>query len=122
MTPWTATGRAVAAEFARRASERFGTRIERVVLFGSVARGTDGPESDVDLVVVADDRGPELCDGLDEIAFDLTLSFHRTPVFVLYDGAEYARARAGGSELVAAVEHEGIPLWTRSETRSSRHA
>jgi hypothetical protein len=112
----------VAAEFARRAGERFARRIERLVLFRSVARGTDGPDSDIDLLVVADDRGRELRDALDEIAFDLTLASHRTPVFVLYSAAEYAQARAGGSELVAAVEQEGVPLWTRSEARSSGRA
>lgn len=33
-----------------------GDRIERVILYGSVARGDHGPASDVDLVVVAEDK------------------------------------------------------------------
>ncbi len=119
MTPWTEVGRAIADEFARRAVEQYGHRLGRIVLFGSVARGTDGPESDVDLLVVAEAPDQELRDGLDALAFDLTLHCHRTPVFVLYPSEVYARARAGGSELVAAVEREGVPLWTRNDTRSS---
>lgn len=31
---------------------------QRVVLFGSVVRGTDGPDSDIDLLVVFDDADP----------------------------------------------------------------
>lgn len=113
---------ASAAEFARRAAERFGERLERIVVFGSVARGTDSPDSDVDVMVVALDRDRDLRDGLDEIAFDLTLQRHRGPVFVLYPLEEYERARAAGSELIAAVEREGVVLWTRSAERSSAHA
>ncbi len=31
----------------------------RIVLFGSVARGDDGPDSDIDLLLVLDDAPPE---------------------------------------------------------------
>lgn len=122
VTPWTEAGRTIAAEFAHRAGRRFGDRIERIVLFGSVARGTDGPESDVDVLVIARSPDQELRDGLDAIAFDLTLNAHRTPVFILYPADTYERARAGGSELVLAVEREGVPLWTKSDERSSARA
>jgi predicted nucleotidyltransferase len=39
-----------APRVADRIAERFG--VERIVLFGSVARGDDGPDSDIDLLVV----------------------------------------------------------------------
>ena len=90
-----------------------------MVLFGSVARGTDGPESDVDLLVVADDRRADLRDGLDAIAFDVTMECRRALVFVLYPATAYHAARASGSEFAAAVEREGETLWTRSEEPSS---
>ncbi len=40
----------------------------------------------------------------------------------LYPAEVYARARAAGSELLAAVEREGVPLWTMSAERSSARA
>jgi predicted nucleotidyltransferase len=119
MTPWTEVGRKAASEFARRASERFGERIVRIVLYGSVARGADGPDSDVDVLVVADDSRSDLRDGLDTIAFDLTMELRRAVVFVLYPTATYDIARAHGSEFVRAVEREGEVLWTRSAAPSS---
>ena len=122
VAPWTEAGHASASEFARRAGERFGEQIERIVLFGSVARGADSPDSDVDVLVVARSRDKRLRDGLDEIAFDLTLARQRGPVFLLYPFDEYARARRNGSELIASIEREGIILWTRNEERSSEHA
>lgn len=33
----------------------YGTRLATLLVFGSVARGTDGPHSDLDLLVVARD-------------------------------------------------------------------
>jgi pimeloyl-ACP methyl ester carboxylesterase len=122
MTPWTQVGRAAGLAFARRASEQFPSRIRRMVLFGSVVRGTDGPESDVDVLVIADDTGADLRDGLDSIAFDVTMEFRRALVFVLYPAAAYEAARAAGSEFVAALGREGEALWTRSGEPSSAHA
>jgi hypothetical protein len=122
MTPWTEVGRAVASAFARRASERFGDRIVRIVLYGSVARGADGPDSDVDVLVVTDDSRSDLRDGLDAIAFDLTMEFRRAAVFILYPATTYDVARTHGSEFVLAVEREGEVLWTRSAVPSSAPA
>ncbi len=42
----------VAEEFARSIRENHGASIEEVILFGSVARGEDGVDSDIDIVVV----------------------------------------------------------------------
>ena len=41
-------------EFVKRASEAYGNRIHGITLFGSVARGTARPDSDIDLLVVVD--------------------------------------------------------------------
>ncbi|OGS51049.1 MAG: hypothetical protein A3K65_00960 [Euryarchaeota archaeon RBG_16_68_12] len=47
--------RRIAEDFARRLKAKYGDRIERVVLFGSVARGDHRADSDVDLLVVTED-------------------------------------------------------------------
>ena len=47
----------VIAEMVRRIVERFPP--ERIILFGSHARGTAGPDSDVDLLVVVRDAAPK---------------------------------------------------------------
>lgn len=61
VTAWKApsAGNPIVAEMVRRLVEVY--RPERVYLFGSVARGDAGPDSDYDLmVVVPDDSPPEL--------------------------------------------------------------
>ena len=86
----------------------FGDRIERVVLFGSRARGEATDESDYDLAVFLrgfTDRWPEV-DRLVEIETDL-----------LYDVGAFVHAmpfRAGAwqerSPLMGAIRREGVDL------------
>ncbi len=44
--------RKIAEDFARHLKAKYGDRIERIILFGSVARGDYREDSDVDLIVV----------------------------------------------------------------------
>jgi len=51
-TPDMTSRRDIAERFARHLKEKYGPRIDRILLFGSVARGEDREDSDVDLLVV----------------------------------------------------------------------
>ena len=46
-----ATWRQALHEFTADVRERFGGAVERIILYGSRARGDDGPDSDVDVLV-----------------------------------------------------------------------
>jgi predicted nucleotidyltransferase len=60
-------------EFVKRASEAYGDRIHGITLFGSVARGTARPDSDIDLLVVVDKEDFRLRRELIGMAFDMQL-------------------------------------------------
>jgi len=60
-------------EFVKRASEAYGDRIHSIILFGSVARGTARPDSDIDLLVVTDEEDFRLRRELIGMAFDMLL-------------------------------------------------
>jgi predicted nucleotidyltransferase len=60
-------------EFVKRASEAYGDRIHGITLFGSVARGTERPDSDIDLLVVVDKEDFRLRRELIGMAFDMLL-------------------------------------------------
>jgi len=60
-------------EFVRRALDKYGDRIESIILFGSVARGEAGEESDIDILVVTKKEDFRLRRMLIEIAFDILL-------------------------------------------------
>jgi predicted nucleotidyltransferase len=58
-------------KFRKNLSEELGGSLERLVLFGSVARGEHTQESDVDVLVVLDDRS--LKEQVFEISYDVML-------------------------------------------------
>ena len=65
--------RNVANEFARRALEKCGDRIESIVLFGSVARGEARGDSDIDVLVVWRGDESEGWRSMTGLSFDVLL-------------------------------------------------
>ena len=99
----------IVAELRERLEELYGDRLERVILFGSQARGDATPESDVDVLVVL--RGE--VSPVEEIrrtggmVSELSLE-HDTDVAVMFISAE--RLHAGQSPFVLNVRREGVPV------------
>jgi predicted nucleotidyltransferase len=61
----------VAIEFAQLVRSRLGGRVRQIILFGSRARGEARSDSDYDVLVVVDQRTPEVRDALLEIQVGL---------------------------------------------------
>ena len=55
--------------------EIYGKRIETVVLYGSVARADDTPESDIDIAVIVHGYTKEMHDEMLDFLVDLELEF-----------------------------------------------
>ncbi len=60
-------------DFLKRVKEKFGDRIEKVILFGSYARGDAGEESDIDLLVITGGERFEMQKNLSGVAIDILL-------------------------------------------------
>jgi len=60
-------------EYTQTLRARHGQHIEKVVLFGSQARGDARAGSDVDILVVVDHGGRGLKDEISDLAFDMML-------------------------------------------------
>lgn len=58
-------------DFAGSVDEELGDSLERLVLFGSVARGEEGDESDVDVLVVVGDEDDR--DVVEDLAFEASV-------------------------------------------------
>jgi len=65
--------RKVVNEFVKRALEKYGDKIDSIILFGSVARGEAGKESDIDILVVAVGDRFKIRRELSEIVLDILL-------------------------------------------------
>ncbi|MGH7894453.1 MAG: nucleotidyltransferase domain-containing protein [Candidatus Binatia bacterium] len=92
---------------------------ERIVLFGSFARGDQNRASDLDVVVIAHSALP-FCDRIGEALAACYASSGRLPVEALvYTPAEWRRMIAAGSSFARLVEREGRVLYER-ESQSDR--
>ncbi len=102
---------AVAEEFARRVVANLGEQVESVILYGSVARGDAGPESDIDILVVC--PGAKSCwDAVSGIADDIV---HQNGYSLLvsevcYSRADFLEFNRIGSPFIKNVLDEGVPL------------
>src|SRR3972149_1640628 len=107
-TPDMTSRRDIAERFARHLKEKYGPRIDRILLFGSVARGEDREDSDIDLLVVT----PEPTLDLQwDIGRDVTGPLARAGLLV---SALVAPAKRGGegrdTRFARRVRSEGLAL------------
>jgi predicted nucleotidyltransferase len=87
----------------------YGPRLKGLILFGSTARGTDTPESDIDLLVLLEgpvQAGEEVYRMTDAL-FPLQLDSDRLISVMPADAEEYQK---GESNLYQNVLEEGVPI------------
>jgi uncharacterized protein len=97
-------------EMVRRIVEDF--HPERVVLFGSYARGTEGPDSDVDLLVVLPVLGKRL-----NLAVQIRGRLHGLGLakdIVIATPEEWVKQRDIAGTLIRTVHEEGKTLYERA--------
>jgi type I restriction enzyme S subunit len=78
--------------------------VERVVLYGSRAKGTYKPGSDIDLALFGDDLTPRIRDKIDEALDDLLLPY--TIDLSIFEELEHAKLREH-------IERVGVDLYVR---------
>jgi predicted nucleotidyltransferase len=88
-------------------------RPQRVIVFGSVARGEAGPDSDIDLLVVVDDDTPREAFSAQSV-YEARKGFHHAvDILPCRASALKARAQAKGS-FADIVLREGVTVYERS--------
>lgn len=97
----------ILAELRRRLEQLYGSRLVRLVLFGSQARGDAEPGSDIDVLVVLEGPVDPIAEihRTSEIMAGLSLEYDEVIacVFMARDYAEH-----GGSPLLLNIRREGV--------------
>ncbi|HEX9837015.1 MAG TPA: nucleotidyltransferase domain-containing protein [Alphaproteobacteria bacterium] len=98
----------VLAELRSRLQTVFGQRLDRVILFGSRARGDADPDSDIDVMIVL--KEPSEAIGLDRdrcsvVTADISLKYGAVISTILTDDGRLARS---GLPLYRNVRREGV--------------
>ena len=86
-------------------------RLEKIVLYGSVARGSDTEESDIDIALVMHGKlDSDTEDKLSDFEVDMNLKYNK--VFSVIDiDADHFRTWLEVLPFYQSVEKEGIVLW-----------
>jgi len=108
-----------AKEFAEHLAEKLGGRLYKVVLFGSVAKGTADVDSDVDVLVVVDRVSEDVKNIVAEAAFQVGLSCGEAIEYILMDLEEY-RSRDLDNPFIYEVERWGRVLYEDPEPEMRR--
>lgn len=88
----------------------FGPCLDRIILYGSVARGTQTEESDVDVAVILHSYTQEMHDRMTDLAVDLELEYDLVLSILLIDLAEF-QAWEEVLPFYQNVKKEGVVLW-----------
>lgn len=83
--------------------------IDRLILFGSRARGDHRPDSDYDLLVIAR-RDPALLNALYDAVMDVLLTHGRLVSLKVLDPREFERLRTLETPFMNRVSAEGLPV------------
>lgn len=98
----------VLADFKRLLSERL--ELDKVILFGSVARGDDEPESDVDVLVVLKERTPEADATVSECAWEAGFEHGVLVAPITFGRDQWENGPERQSLLGISVTRDGIAL------------
>ncbi len=96
----------LARKFAEDLKNRCGKEISSIILFGSVAKGKETKESDIDLLVVSKDH---LSKKMDK-SISIILREGVVPEIINVNDKEFNRMRRIGSPLYRVILSEGIQI------------
>lgn len=97
-------------KFVEQAQKEHGGRIEKIILFGSFARGDFTKESDVDVLVIWKGRQLDGWNSLENIVTDVLLEFGILISLKIVSPEDYRTMVDLGMPFIQNIEREGVVL------------
>ena len=85
-------------------------RLDRLILFGSRARGDHKPYSDYDILIVVTEKDRGLIDALYDATMEVLYKTHRLISLKIYRKADFDKFAALPTPFLANVLRDGAPL------------
>ncbi|MHB8073141.1 nucleotidyltransferase family protein [Desulfosporosinus fructosivorans] len=96
--------------FSKSIKEKLSANIKDVRLFGSVARGTDTPESDIDILVLVEKDDRDISDAIMDIVVDINLEYDVVIIPIIITGSHYANPLFRETAFFHNLEFESVTL------------
>lgn len=105
--------------FGKRVVEELGDRVEAIISYGSVARGTASEDSDIDVLVIGKEGDWKK---VSDIAYDIDLKrgFRTLITVVFYTREEMEERVRAGSPFAYDVLREGVVVYDSGTTKGLR--
>lgn len=100
----------IAQDLSRKLTRRLGDELREIRPFGSRAKGTFGPHSDYDILIVLRRRTPEILDAIYDEAQEIELRHGVDFSFKVYSEEDFARKQRLGTPFMKALRESSIPL------------
>lgn len=97
-------------EFCLQVKQKLTGNVLDVQVFGSVARGTATPDSDIDVLVLLELKQPEVRDIIAEIALDINLKYDVLISPVVMSKEHYSNALFQETAFYRNLKQEGVSL------------
>ncbi len=85
-------------------------RLQKLILFGSRARGDQKPYSDYDILVVVLEKDRPLIDALYDATMEVLYKTHRLISLKIYRQADFEKFAAIPTPFIGNVLREGVPV------------
>lgn len=104
--------RQIAAEFKGRIPVDVLSHVRRMIVFGSRATGKATEDSDLDIIVLVDEKTSDIENRLDDIAYDVMWDHYFKPIISLkvFTEARFKSSLERGFSFYKNVEREGVPV------------
>jgi len=97
-------------EFCQLLKQHLGDKLLATRLFGSVARGTATPESDIDILVVVENEDRRTRETIIEVTVDVNLKHDVVISPIIMSKARYSGSLFHETFFYKSLQEEGIPL------------
>ena len=91
-------------------SRDFPGLVQQIILFGSKAKGTAKPDSDIDLVVVIREGDHRVKRKVAMAGHDAAIDAEVAPSFIVYTNAEWGRLASTRAPFWRIVERDGVAV------------
>lgn len=97
-------------EYCKALDEQYPGAVRRLLIYGSKARGDAGPESDLDVLLIVNDKAARQKRRLRWVGYMLAAASSAVPSILAYTEDEWASRERSGSTFQRAVEHDAVQV------------
>lgn len=97
-------------EYRKALDEQFPGLVEDIIIFGSKARGTATPDSDLDILLLIKEGDWSRKQAIREPGYTLSIGTSVVPSFIVYTKAEWEHRRQGRAPFWQTVTRDGVPV------------